>query len=151
MCNACSQVFGSALELTCHRTATTALIDPHNHSNFPETGKRTAGTGRDHALVRQSIVESVGVEGRRVLVDGQRGVVGEVGVVEHLEHGVTARLQEGRPHAPHVLPLHAAVQRQDLPLAVDLLQPLLLRELLTETVPAIFRRRRRLATISTHT
>lgn len=48
--------------------------------------------------------------------------------------------QEGGAHAADVLLLDAAVGRQDLTLAGDLLGPLLLGELLAEAVPASARR-----------
>ena len=49
-------------------------------------------TRRDHAVVRDLVVEGEG-EGRRVvLVDGHGRVVGEVGLVHHLEHVVAANL-----------------------------------------------------------
>ena len=82
------------------------------------------------------VVERVGVEGRVVVEDGHGGVVGEVVVVQHLEHAVAAHLQEGRPHAPDVFQLHAPVQVHDLSLTADLFRPVADAELLSVAVPA---------------
>jgi len=80
------------------------------------------------------VVEGVGVGGGTVLVHWHGGVVGEVLLVQHLEHVVAAHGEEGRPHASNIVHPDTPIGGHDLPLAGDLLRPLPLRELLSETV-----------------
>ncbi len=101
------------------------------------TWKWSRRTGRNGAVVANGVVKGVRPVGWIVLAHRQRGVVGEVGLVEHLKLCVAAWLQEGRPHTADVIVLHTAVQMKYLPLAADLLQPLLFRKLFPKTVPAI--------------
>lgn len=121
---------------TDHGAAAAEQVAPHHQAELPERVRRR-GAGRDHALVRERVVQRVGPEGRVVVEDGDGGVEGEVGGGGGVEHGVAADLQERRAHAADVLALHAAVQRQDLLLAADLAQPLVAREPLAEAVSVI--------------
>lgn len=82
------------------------------------------------------VVQGVRVERGVVVEDGHGAVVGEVVVVQHLEHGVASHLQEGRPHAPDVFQLHAPVQVHDLALPADLFRPVTHAEFFTVAVPA---------------
>lgn len=79
-----------------HRASTSVQVLPHHHRNFPEAWVGPGGTGRDHAVVEELVVEGVRPAGRSILVDRHRGVVGEVRVPEHLEHVVPADLLGGQ-------------------------------------------------------
>ena len=46
----------------------------------------------DHAIVRHFVVQGVGKGRRPILIDGHGRVVGEVGLVHHFKHVVTADL-----------------------------------------------------------
>ena len=50
--------------------------------------------------MEQLVVQRVGEGGRRVLVDGHRAVVGEVGVVHHGVHVVAPNGKERSSHSP---------------------------------------------------
>ena len=79
-----------------HRASTSVQVLPHHHGNFPEAWVGPGGTGRDHAVVEELVVEGVRPAGRSILVDRHRGVVGEVRVPEHLEHVVSTDLLGGQ-------------------------------------------------------
>lgn len=76
-------------------------------------------------------------EGWVVLEDGHGRIVGEVGLVEHLELLVATTLEEGRPHASDVFQVDATVQVEYLALAIDLFVPLAFAEPLAEAVTGV--------------
>jgi len=117
-----------------HGTAATVEVLPHHHGNLPQPWEGVGRARWDHAVVEELIVEGVGVGWRLVLVHWHRRVVREVLFVQHLEHVVSADRQERCPHAADVIHPDASIRRHDLPLARDLLRPLLLRELFSEAV-----------------
>ena len=82
-------------------------------------------------------VQSERPEGRVVLEDGHCRVVGEVGLVQHLELLVAAALQEGRTHSANVFQIDATIQVKYLPLAMNFLVPLTLAEPFPETVTKV--------------
>lgn len=86
-----------------HGATASVQVLPHHHGHLPDTGVALGGARRNHAVVEDLVVECVRPAGRPVLVDGHRRVVGEVGVVEHLEHLVAANGQERGSHATHIL------------------------------------------------
>lgn len=75
-----------------HGASAAVEILPHDHGHFPESWIGSCGTGWDHAVVEELVVEGVGPAWRSVLVDRHRRVVSEVGVPQHFEHVVTADL-----------------------------------------------------------
>ena len=76
-----------------HRATPSVKILPHDHGHLPDARVRFGGARRDHAIVEDFVVESVGPRGRLVLVDGHGRIVGKVQVVQHLEHAITAHLR----------------------------------------------------------
>lgn len=56
------------------------------------TGVRLGGARRNHAVVEKLVVQSVGEAGRFVLVNRHGRIIGEVGIVQHLEHFVASNL-----------------------------------------------------------
>lgn len=84
--------------------------------------------------MRESIVERVWPEWWVDVVHGHGAVVGKVGLLQHLEHVVAARLQEGCSHALHVAPVDASVESDQLALTGNFGQPTFFREFLTKAV-----------------
>lgn len=117
-----------------HGAPASVQVLPHHHGHLPDARVALGGTRRDHAVVEDLVVQGVRPARGLVLVHGHGRVVGEVGVVQALEHLVAADREEGRAHATHILLLHTTVRGQDLTLSGHLPGPLLLRELLSEAV-----------------
>lgn len=109
-----------------HRAAAPTKVHPHGHTDLPNTWEALGGTRGDHALMCHLIVECVGPQRGRILEDGHRRIIGKVCIIQHLEHFVASNLQKWRSHSTDVVHLDPAVHVQDLTLAIDLLEPLIL-------------------------
>lgn len=77
-----------------HGATTTIQVLPHHHGHFPDSGIRASGTGWDHAVVEEFVIQRVGPAWRFVFVDRHGGVVREVRVVQHFEHLISANLEK---------------------------------------------------------
>lgn len=119
-----------------HRAPSASQVIPHHHANLPDAGERFSWTRCYHALVIAGVVERKRPERRRILEDGQRGIVCKVRIVQHLKLFVSSALKEWGSHSANIFQLDAAVQMKYLSLAVYLLQPLILRILLAKPMTA---------------
>jgi len=64
-----------------HGTSSVPVVVPHHQRQLPEAGERLSGTGRDHAVMEDLVVEGVRKGRRLVFIDWHGRVVGEVGIV----------------------------------------------------------------------
>lgn len=98
------EVLGQHLEYTIsiwwvaasvtHGTPSAVQILPHHHGYFPHSWVRSGWTRWNHTVVEQFVVQGVGPAWWFVFIDGHGRVVGEVGVVQHLEHLISSHLKQ---------------------------------------------------------
>lgn len=117
-----------------HRTAASVKVLPHDHRYLPHPRIGTGRARRNHAVVEYLVVKRVGPGGWSVFVDRHGRVVGEVWVVQHFVHFVSAHRQERSTHASNIRHLDTAVRSKDLTLSGNFTSPLLLGELLAKAV-----------------
>lgn len=117
-----------------HRASSAVQVLPHHHRNFPHTWITLSWARWNHAVVEDFVIERIRPAGRFILVHRHRRVIGEVEVVQHLEHFIAAYWQERSSHAANVFLFNTTVSCQDFTLTCNLSCPFLQRELFTETV-----------------
>lgn len=117
-----------------HWATTAVKILPHYHWHFPHSWITLCGAWRYHAIVEDLIVERVWPRWWTIFINGHRWIVGEVRIVQHLVHFISAHRQERCAHSSHVGQFNSTVGGKDFPLTRHFTCPFLLGELLTEAM-----------------